>query len=210
MDRARCVVTPTLPSTVHLYSAEEGCRPEARCLAARQPWLPACWRRYWQLRWISSPPGPVRALAERDNKFSGHGGPRQEATLRQVSSSRQPGKPPQLPTQPQTYRKAQETVCRVAPHLGASQPPGSPSLPSSLQAAVHVPPILRQRHQRLAEVALLTPARQQRTVHRVRIRPAPGSEPPAVTFLLQAAARRRHATRSGLAQWGQAGTDHKD
>lgn len=38
-------------------------------------------------------------------------------------------------------------VCRVAPHLGSSQPPGSLSLPSSLKAAVHMPLILQQWHQ---------------------------------------------------------------
>lgn len=59
----------------------------------------------------------------------------------------QPGKQFLLPTQSHTQHKAQGMVCRVAPHLGSSQPPGSLSLPSSLKAAVHVPLILQQWHQ---------------------------------------------------------------
>lgn len=49
--------------------------------------------------------------------------------------------------QPSPKPSAKQTVCRVAPHLGASQLPGSLSLPSSLEAAVHVPLILQQWHQ---------------------------------------------------------------
>lgn len=151
MERVRCTCHPDTTPPLHLYSAEEACRTEARCLAVGQPWLPACWRGYWQLCWISSPLGLVHALAERrgkeGNEFSGHGGPQGQAILHQVSSSRQPGQQLLLPTQPQTQRKAKEMVCRVAPHLGTSQPPGSLSLPSSLKAAVHVPLILQQWHQ---------------------------------------------------------------
>lgn len=46
------------------------------------------------------------------------------------------------------------------PHLGTAQPPVSLSVPRSLQAAVHMPRILCQRHPGLTKVALLTPAGQ--------------------------------------------------
>lgn len=131
----------------HLYSAEGGCRSEARRLAAGQAGcLPA--EEVTGSAAGLAHPWDRSMLSQEGNKLSGQGYHAQgQAIPCQDSSSHGPRKGLLLATRPRTQRKAKETVCGVAPHLGASQPPGSLSLPSSLEAAVHVPLILQQWHQ---------------------------------------------------------------
>lgn len=120
----RCRYRCHPPTALRSSTFRRGSRQEQGTLAGSgAAWLPACWRGCWQLRWISSPLGPVHPLAECRRKESKRSSPQGQAnpTPGQLNQSTRETAPAANPTPNPAQSKGDRLRGRPSPwHFAAS------------------------------------------------------------------------------------------